>query len=121
MADKLVQVGQYIQKFNTLTAQALPCGPIMQSTGLKVHIRKHHPGLLSEMGKIPQIIACPDYVGVNPKEPNSIELVKVLDQNLKVCVKLDQKGGHLFVASLYNITEAKLLKHIQSGRLKQYI
>lgn len=118
MADKLFVAGQYIDKFNTLTSQQLPRGPIMQSTGLEVHIKNHHPGLVSEMKWIPQIIAQPDYIGVNPSEPNSVELVRVLNQNLKVCIKLDRKDGYLFVASFYEMTEGKLKKHIKSGRLK---
>lgn len=73
------------------------------------------------MGLISQIIASPDYVGVNPKEPDSIELVKTIGQNLKVCVKLDQKDGYLFVASLYDMTEAKVKKHVKIGRLRPYI
>ena len=93
----------------------------MQSCGLEIHIKKHHPGLVAKMGLIPQIIAQPDYVGVNPREPNSIELVRDFGQNLKVCVKLDRKEGYLFVASFYDMTQAKLTRHIQGGRLKRYV
>lgn len=73
------------------------------------------------MGDIPRIIQSPDYIGKHPKEQNSIELVKVLDQNVMVCIKLDLDENYLFVASVFEITEAKLRNRIHSGRLKKII
>lgn len=37
---------------------------------------------------IPEIINVPDYIGVNPKEPNSIELVKVIEKDVLVAINL---------------------------------
>lgn len=118
--DLFTQVGEYIEAFNHSTSQSLPCGPIWQSPGLETHIKKHHPNIAASVGLIPQIIAEPDFIGHNPKEPSSIELVKVYTKNLMVCVKLDQEKNYLYVASMYDITEGKLQNRIKSGRLKSF-
>lgn len=119
MAEKLVTVGNYTNSFNALTGQNLPCGPILQSSGLAVHVRKHHPDEVGNLSLVPSIIASPDYVGHNPKEPNSIELVKVLAANIMVCVKLDVANSYHYVASVYEISNSKLQNRIQSGRMKK--
>lgn len=120
MGDGRIKVGKYIDKFNNLTGQAIPCGEIYQFPGLQVHVQNHHPNKTSYLSHIPDIIANPDYVGHNPKEVDSIELVKKYTDNEMVCIKLDSKNGYLFVASVYEITEAKLNNRVNSGRLKKY-
>lgn len=119
--EKLFQVGEYIELFNQMTGQTLPCGAIYQSHGLVKHIRKRHAGEQEHVSDIPRIIQSPDYIGKHPKEQNSIELVKVLDQNVMVCIKLDLDENYLFVASVFEITEAKLRNRIHSGRLKKIV
>lgn len=116
--EALFEVGIYTESFNQITGQSLPCGSIMQSSGLRVHIRKHHPEIVDFMDLIPVIIKHPDFIGHNPREPQSVELVKRLEKNLMVCVKLDYEKGNLYVASLYDITDSKLESRIRSGRLK---
>ncbi|MGO5113581.1 PBECR2 nuclease fold domain-containing protein [Candidatus Avoscillospira sp. LCP25S3_F1] len=117
--EKLFRVGEYIELFNQMTGQALPCGAIYQSHGLAKHIQKRHAGENEHLNDIPAIIQNPDYIGKHPKEKNSIELVKVLHQNVMVCIKLDLDENYLFVASVFEITEAKLRNRINSGRLKR--
>lgn len=119
-ADGRIIVGNYVQKMNDLTGQAIPCGVVYQFPGLRVHVQNHHPDNTSFLRDIPDIIASPDYIGHNPKESNSIELVKRYTENEMVCIKLDSKKGYLYVASVYEITEAKLHSRINSGRLKRY-
>lgn len=114
----MLEVGKYIPKFNTLTGQALPCGPIYQSSGLKKHVQKHQKEKASIISDIPTVIRQPDYIGRHPKEPNSIELVKRFNENVMVCVKLDSKNGYLYVASVFTISESKLNNRLNSGRLK---
>lgn len=120
MGDKLFKAGDYIPKFNTLTGQNLPCGPIYQSSGLQKHVQKHQKEKASIMLDIPTVIQAPDYIGCHPKEPNSIELVKKFQENVMVCVKLDSKNGYLYVASVYTISESKLQNRLYSGRVKKY-
>lgn len=118
MQDNLFQVGEYIEAFNLATGQSIPCGPIYQSPGLKVHIKKRHPDELENLRFVPDIIAAPDYVGKNPKEPCSIELVKILQGNVMVCIKLDRDADYLFVASVFEINDSKLRNRLNSGRLR---
>lgn len=119
-SEKLFQVGEFIEKFNTLTGQELPCGPIYQSVGLEKHTRRRHPDLIARLQDIPAVILSPDYVGTHPSEAKSIELVKYIDANVMVCIKLDQKNDYLYVASVYEITESKLQNRLRSGRSKVY-
>ena len=88
----------------------------MQSAGLAVHVQKHHPDETGNVALVPSIIAEPDYVGHNPKEPGSVELVKALDANVMVCVKRDAHN----VASVYEISSGKLTNRLNSGRLKKF-
>lgn len=113
-------VGKYKEDFNKQLNINLPIDDIYQSDGLIIHIKKRHPGLEKYMSDIPDIIKNPDYIGVNPKETDSIELIKVLDDNLLVAVKLDKDDNHLFVASLYNVSNTKLQNRLNSGRIKKY-
>lgn len=117
--NHLFRVGEYIEKYNLLTGQSIPCGSIFQSSGLLRHIEKRHPENLSQVGLIPEILSSPDYIGHNPKERDSVEFVKVYEKNLMVCVKLDQRKGYLFVASFFSISEGKLNNRIKSGRLQR--
>lgn len=117
--NKLFCVGEYVAEFNLVTGQNLPCGPIYQSCGLQVHIQKRHPSEVSNLAYVPEIISSPDYIGKHPKEPDSIELVKILSGNIMVCIKLDRDENYLFVASVFEISEGKLKNRINSGRLKK--
>ncbi len=113
-------VGQYIERFNQLTNQTLPIGEIYQSAGLATHVQKRHPSEIGNLAHIPTVISSPDYIGQNPNEPDSIELVKTISDNVMVCVKLDKSDNHMYVASVFNITNGKLQNRLKSGRLKQY-
>ena len=113
-------VGEYTETFNDLTAAALPCGPIYMSEGFSIHIRKRHPGYVQYIGRVSEIITSPDYIGCNPKEPDSIELVKVFDENILLAIKLDKKRDYLYVASLYDVNTSKIERRLAGGRLKAY-
>lgn len=121
MKDENIKVGVYIEKFNDLTGQQLPLLDIMQSVpGLEKHISKRHPECLKYIGNISDIIQAPDYVGKHPKENNSIELVKVYGENIQIAVKLDEKNGYYFVASLYEVIEKRVQDRLFSGRLQRF-
>ncbi len=118
--DNLFIVGEYKESFNLATEQSLPCGPIYQSVGLITHIKKRHPNEVDNLKYISDIIAKPDYIGKHPNESDSIELVKVLENNVMACIKLDSNEGYLFVASIFEISDSKLKNRLNSGRLKKY-
>ena len=92
---------------------------IYQSNGLMKHIEKRHPDCISYLNNISDIIKNPDYIGVSPNETvPSFELVKKLNNNILVGIKLDKKDNYFYVATLHTITTAKLNRRIANGRLK---
>ena len=115
----MVPVGEYIERYNELTGNTLPCGPIYQSNGLRVHVARHHAGEPDHLADVPQILSDPDYIGVHPKIDNSVEFVKTLGKNVMVCVKLEETDGYLYVASVFEISQGKLNNRINSGRLRK--
>ena len=88
--------------------------------GLEKHTRRRHPDPIARLQDSPAVILSPDYGGTSPSEAKSLELVKYIDANVMVCIKLDQKNDYLYVASVYEITESKLQNRLRSGRLKVY-
>lgn len=120
MGNNLFPVGTFEERFNEVTGQSLPCLPILQSSGLIKHVQRRHPEDVHYVNDVPSIIADPDYIGQHPSEPNSLEIVKIMDDNVMVCVKLDSSGDYYFVASVFCISGSKLKNRIHSGRLKKY-
>ncbi len=118
--NKLIKVGTYKDKFNTLLHLRLPVETIYMSDGLPKHIEKRHPNCTKYISQIPSIIESPDYIGVNPKEPNSIELIKKFDNNIEIGIKLDTTKSYLYVATLYDITESKITKRLSAGRITPF-
>ena len=116
----MTEVGKYVSVFNELTSSALPLGTIYISDGFSIHIQKRHSNCVQYIERISEIIAEPDYVGCNPNEPDSVELVKTFDENIQIAIKLDTGKGYLYVASLYDVKQAKIDRRLASGRLKQY-
>ncbi len=116
--DNLNKVGEYTGEYNNLLNINLPCVPIYVSDGLKKHIQARHSNCMGYISKIPDIISNPDYVGKNPTEPNSIELVKTFADNIQIGIKLDTSKGYLYVATLFDIKQAKINRRLHSGRLK---
>jgi hypothetical protein len=120
LKDKLFAVGEYIADYNETLEINLPCGSVYQSIGLESHISKSHPHCIKYMDNISEIIAHPDYIGKNPSEPYSVELIKQYDANILLAIKLDVKKGYLYVASLYDISESKIKNRLNSGRIQKY-
>ena len=119
-AEKLEIIDIYKSEYNHLLNIDLPCVKIVQSSGLNKHIEKRHPVCLKYINQIPQILKNPDYIGTNPKEKNSIEFVKVLEDNVLVAIKLDINNNQFYVASLYDITQGKLERRLNSRRLIKF-
>jgi hypothetical protein len=123
LKDKLIEVGVYYQELNDITGLNLPILKIYRSMGLSVHIKKQkHYDCLSYIDVLPFIIQNPDYVGVNPNEKgDSIEIIKVMDKNVLVGIKLDKSGNYYYVATMHSVQQSKLNRRLFSGRLKAFI
>ena len=119
MNDTCFNVGAYGGQYNTLLGINLPKLNIMQSEGLEKHIIKRHPSCLEYINKVSEIISSPDYVGVNPKESSSFELIKQYDDNILIGIKLDIKNNYYYVTTLHDINQSKINNRLFSGRLKK--
>lgn len=113
------EVGIYGGQYDVLLGVSLPKLNIMQSEGLEKHVSKRHPSCLKYLSKIREIISSPDYVGINPKEHGSFELIKQYDDNVLIGIKLDIKNSYYYVATLHDIKQSKINNRIFSGRLKK--
>lgn len=121
--DKMIKVGEYKQAFNTLLGLSYDLLDIYRSKGLPSHMvsRKHFKAL-KYIDNIPDIIGNPDYIGINPNEgENSIELVKTYRDNIIIGIKLDTNNQYYYIATMFDIPQAKLDRSIHAGRLKKYI
>ena len=115
-------VGVLQSKINQLLNINLPITEIYVFPGLRKHILLKHKNCIKYLGDINIIIQEPDYIGVNPNEQNSVEYVKILDNNILVSVNLstDSDENYLFVSSIYDISNAKLQNRIHSKRLVKF-
>ncbi|OGO77454.1 MAG: hypothetical protein A2Y23_02155 [Clostridiales bacterium GWB2_37_7] len=118
--DKIIKVGVYQEKFNTLLQISLPVSDICIYPGVEKHISKRHSDYLQYIDKISDIISNPDYIGKHPSIENSVELIKVFDENILVSVNLDEKNGYLYVSSLYDVKQGKIERRLNSGRLIKF-
>jgi hypothetical protein len=120
--SKLFVAAKYNQKINAILNIDFKYDKIYQSTGLKTHlIKKGHIACLQYLDKIAEIVENPDYVGVNPNEKGkSIELVKRYEENILVGIKLDQANDYLYVATLHEVSQAKVERRLHSGRFLKY-
>lgn len=89
-------------------------------SGTFKHIEKRHPDIKNPHYIIENVLKAPDYYGQNPKETNTLEFIKKINENYLVAIKIDVKTEKLIVASTYKITESKLLKMIQNNRIKKF-
>lgn len=124
MDEQLIKVGDYLDIFNDVLGINIEEKEIYRSKGLPTHIvkRKHYK-VLKYIDYIPEIIALPDYIGINPNEngTESIELVKRYKDNVLVGIKVDKENGILYVSTMHDIQEGKIQRRLHSGRLKQFI
>lgn len=96
-----------------------PSREVLMFPGAIKHIRKKHAATFAlYYDKIPEIIGKPDYVGRNPKEPDSVEMYKYLGDHLLVAIKLDPTG-YFYLGSFYDLNNGpnKIAKRLRSGRI----
>lgn len=117
------------QKVGTLSARVVSLLGLSQQQGQPIlmgasniaHMTSKHPADYQKYGKyIPQILAKPDYVRLNPKD-NSIEYVKDFQINgefVKVAVRASGSGA-LYARSVYVLTPTRVQNFIKNGSLKK--
>ena len=90
---------------------------IYRSKGLLAHLlkRKHYKAA-KYLDFIPEIIENPDYAGVYE---NQIELIKCFRDNIFLSIKLDSAKNQYYVATLFDVSLAKIEVYCKSGRLKK--
>jgi hypothetical protein len=112
-----------IAKIQSLVGIVFPVSEVYIYPGAIKHIKREHAGIWELYGHLlPSIVQEPDYIGKNPKVPNSIELYKQLGDHMLLAIKLDPTG-YLFVSSLYELNNAivKIKKRLASGRIVAYV
>lgn len=120
--DKMIVVGMYQEEFNKILNIELPIGAIYQSKGLPTHmVKRKHYKCLKYIDNISEIIENPDYIGINPNESNSIELIKKLKDNVLVGIKLDPDENYFYISTMHDVQESKIERRLHSGRLKKFI
>jgi hypothetical protein len=117
------KVGEINQRVIELLGLDIEVGTaIFMGKSNVVHMQKNHPQDYKTYHRhIPDIIAAPDYVGVNPND-DSIEYVKIfeVDNNfVKVAVRVSD-SGNFYARTIYARELDKLEKFIESGSLVAY-
>ena len=119
--DELLKVGNFADKLNVILGTDIEQLDIFRSKGLPAHmLKRKHYKCLKYIDYIPDIIANPDYIGINPNESgDSIELVKQYEDHVLLGIKLDMDGRYLYVSTMYDVQESKVSRRLHSGRLKK--
>ncbi len=123
MGENLLKVGRYNPEFNKVLGINIAEIDIYRSKGLPAHMLKsRHEKCLKYIDYIPEIIRCPDYIGVNPNEKgtDSIELIKRYKDNVMIGIKLDKDNEYLYVSTMHDIQESKIQRRLFSGRIKAF-
>jgi len=120
---KFIEVGEFYQELNDVIGSNMPLQKIYRSKGFPTHlINKKHFNCLKHISSISDIIENPDYIGVNPNEDgDTIELIKILNKNILVGIKLNSDENYLYVSTMHEIQDSKLNRRLHSGRIKKSI
>ena len=118
---ELLKVGTFKEKFNKILGIDVEQLEIFRSKGLPAHmVKRRHYKCLKYIDYIPDILANPDYIGINPNETGrSIEFVKKYDDSVLLGIKLDTEGEYFYVSTMYDVQESKVMRRLHSGRLKK--
>lgn len=116
-------IGEVSQKLKSLFGLDVSASDIRFSEeGLIKHMEKRgHHDVLQHIEDLGDILANPDYVGVNSREKGiSLEYVKRFEGNVLVAIKLHKSSDFFYVPTMYSLQEYKLQARIKSGRLKKF-
>lgn len=115
-SDKLIRIAQFNTRLNEVMDTEFDAFVIYQSKGLKTHlIKQKHFIAAKYIDCLQDIIEKPDYIG---NYNGNIEMVKVYKDNIFITIKLDEKNGHHYVATMFDVKKGKIDAYINTGRLK---
>ena len=114
--SKFTIVGEYKKEYNDLLGIDYKLLPIVCSKGLKGHlIKRKHFDTIKYIDNLDDILESPDYVALSTTTENSILLIKKLEKNVTVAVKLNSTEENYYVATMYGINDYKLERKIAKG------
>lgn len=91
--------------------------------GVMKHLQKrgHWDDFVKYHEDIPGMITFPDYVGQNPREPNTVEIYKLINDHVILPIKLNTESG-LFMSSFYVLDNgaAKIEKRLRTDRIHPF-
>lgn len=93
---------------------------VFMPPGVLKHLRKrgHWKDFMDHCDDLPDMIANPDYAGQNPKNPQTIELYKIVNDEVLMAFKLSPDIG-IFLSSFYKLKKGddKIKKRLRIGRI----
>ena len=114
--DKLIYIGEFNTQLNTIIGTSFNSFSIYRSKGLLAHLIKQKHYVASKyIDYLPDIINDPDFAGVYK---GTIEMVKVYKDNIFISIKLDEKNGYYYVATIFDVKKSKIDSYVRSNRLK---
>jgi hypothetical protein len=108
-----------------ITYYSIQCASleVYMPPGVLKHLKRrgHWNDFLTYHQDIPDMIANPDYAGQNPKEPNTVEIYKVVNDHVLLPIKLNTANG-LFLSSFYILDNGadKIQKRLRVGRIHPF-
>lgn len=109
--DKNSIVGLFDEKYNKILGTDFKVLPIVCSSGLRRHlIKRKHFDVIGCLDKLDLILSNPDYIGLG--DGRAIMLVKKLENNVTVVIKLNADEDKYYVATVYSISDYKLERRI---------
>jgi hypothetical protein len=97
-------------------------GNVYVHDGIVEHIDYHHKNVYRMFETdIRKMIECPDFVGANPKESDSVELY-IEKSHLLLAIKSNRKAGYLYLASLFRLDDwnRKIPERLENRRIRRF-
>ena len=115
--NKLIKTATFNTQLNKIIGTNFNSFAIYRSNGLYTHLQKRkHYTACTYIDFLSDIIHNPDFIGYYN---NNIELVKCYKDNIFICIKLDSKNKHYYIATMFDIKRSKIDSYLKSGRLKK--
>ena len=115
MSDKLIRITSFNTDLNPILGTDFTSFGIYRSKGLLTHlIKRKHFTAAKYIDCLHEIISDPDYAGYND---GSIELVKAYKDNIFISIKLNDKNGKHYVATMFDVKSGKIDSYVKTGRL----